>query len=157
MIAHSAKKEVRRLNQVVGETNLIKKTLQNTLIIPRFKAFVTDLFMIYTPILYIMTYFVLDGAKSFQNNQGAILICFLLYGFLLASFFSAKKQTPGFKYAQIQLTQINGKKVSFLQAYLRFFIWALSMALLIGIFFPFFTTKHQCLHDLICKTKVTLT
>lgn len=110
--------------------------------------------MIYTPILYIMTYFVLDGAKSFQNNQEAIFICFALYGFITSSFFSAKKQTPGFKYANIELTDLNHQKISFFTAILRFIIWIISMSLVIGFIFPFFSPKNQCLHDLICKTRI---
>ncbi|RDU73008.1 RDD family protein [Helicobacter anseris] len=111
--------------------------------------------MIYTPILYIMTYFILDGAKSFQSNQGAIFLCFILYGVITASFLSAKMQTPGFKYAQIRLTNHQGKKIGFIHAFLRFIIWSLSMTFLIGFFFPFFNKKNECLHDYICKTKIS--
>ncbi|STP12847.1 Putative integral membrane protein [Helicobacter mustelae] len=135
---------------------MFKTTLQKALILPRIKAFVTDLFMIYTPILYVMTYFVLDGAKSFQNNQSAIFLCVFLYGMISSSFLATKAQTPGFKYAQIKLIDLRGGNVGFLRAFARFLLWLLSMALVIGFVFPFFTRNHQCLHDVLCKTKIIL-
>lgn len=111
--------------------------------------------MIYTPILYIMTYFVLGDKNSFQNNQIAIFICSFLYGVISSSFFSAKTQTPGYKFAQIKLTDLQNQPISFFRALFRFAIWIVSIALVIGLVFPFFHRKKQCLHDVICKTKVS--
>ncbi|EQD90034.1 hypothetical protein HPSA50_0430 [Helicobacter pylori SouthAfrica50] len=43
----------------------------------RLKAFITDVFMIYTPMLYIMSYMILGSAKDFRENQSAIFcVCF---------------------------------------------------------------------------------
>ena len=133
---------------------MLKQTLQKALIIPRIKAFITDLFMIYTPILYIMTYFVLGGKNSFQNNQIAISICLLLYGIISASFLSAKTQTPGFRFSQIKLVSLDNQPIGFFRAFLRFLLWIASMALVVGFVYPFFDKKSRCLHDLICHTQV---
>lgn len=35
----------------------------------RFRAFLTDLFLITTPILYIVIYLILDGGDSFSQNR----------------------------------------------------------------------------------------
>lgn len=130
------------------------KTGSHSILLPRFKAFVTDLFMIYTPLLYIMTYLVLGSAQSFRENQGAIFICIALYGLISSAFFSAKGQTPGYKYVGLFLQTRDGKNVSFFLALIRFFIWLFSMSLVIGLLFPFFHPQRLALHDLICKTKV---
>ncbi len=131
-----------------------KQNPLNHLIFARFKAFVTDIFMIYTPLLYIMTYVVLGSAQSFRENQSAIFLCIFLYGFISSAFFAAKSQTPGYRYMGLILQTKDDKNPTLLLALLRFFIWLLSMSLLIGLFFPFFHPQKIALHDLICRTKV---
>ncbi len=125
-----------------------------SLIFARFKAFITDMFMIYTPLLYIMTYVILGSAQNFRENQSAIFLCIFLYGFISSVFFSAKGQTPGYRYVNLILSRQDGSRVSFLLAFVRFFVWLLSMALVIGLFFPFFHREKCALHDVICRTKV---
>lgn len=132
----------------------MKEALQKALLIPRFKAFIVDIFMIYVPVLYFVTYFILGSAEAFRSNPYAIFICSLFYGLVSSLLFYLKEQTPGFRYALIKLVSLDGKPVGFLKIFLRFFIWLLSMALIVGFFFPFFSKTKQCLHDYICKTSV---
>ncbi|WP_233709899.1 MULTISPECIES: RDD family protein [unclassified Helicobacter] len=132
----------------------MKEVLQKTLLIPRLKAFIIDIFMIYVPILYFVTYFILGSAEAFRNNPYAIFLCSLLYGLVSSFLFYLKEQTPGFRYASIKLVNLDGKPIGFLKALVRFFVWLISMALVIGFFFPFFSKTKECLHDYICKTTV---
>ncbi|GAD19182.1 RDD family protein [Helicobacter fennelliae] len=118
----------------------------------RLKAFLTDLFMIYTPILYITTYVILDGAQSFRDNQVAIFLCFLVYGILYATFIALFTQTPGLKYVNLALIQTNGKKVGFIRAFVRFVIWAIGACFLVGLISPLFMPKHRFLHDVLTGT-----
>ncbi len=141
-----------KIQKTSSKSNQISSS--NHLIFMRFKAFVTDIFMIYTPLLYIMTYIVLGSAQSFRENQSAIFICIFLYGFISSAFFAAKSQTPGYRYMGLILQTKDNKNPTLLLALLRFFIWLLSMSLLIGLLFPFFHPQKITLHDLICRTKV---
>lgn len=130
----------------------IRQTLVKAHVFARLKAFVTDMFMIYTPILYITTYLILGGAQNFRHNQLGIFICVMLYGIISALFISISTQTPGLRYARLTLVCADGKKVGFIRALIRFLIWIFGSAILLGLFTPFFRRDNQFFHDLICKT-----
>lgn len=132
----------------------ISQTLVAMYAFARIKAFITDMFMIYTPILYIVTYLILGSAEKFRHDQKSIFICLLLYGIISAIFIAISSQTPGFRYMQLAIVRNNGKKVGFFRALLRFFIWIFGVAILIGIFTPFFRKDKKCLHDILCGTTI---
>ncbi len=83
--------------------------------------------MIYTPMLYIMTYAILGSAKDFRENQSAIFLCLLFYALTHSFFIAFKSQSPGMRYAQFRLVKNNGKEVGFFLALWRFVLWVLSM------------------------------
>lgn len=93
--------------------------------------------MIYTPMLYIMTYAILGSAKDFRENQSAIFLCLLFYALTHSFFIAFKSQSPGMRYAHFRLVKNNGKEVGFFLALWRFVLWVLSMGLLIGFVAPF--------------------
>lgn len=93
--------------------------------------------MIYTPMLYIMTYAILGSAKDFRENQSAIFLCLLFYALTHSFFIAFKSQSPGMRYAQFRLVKNNGEEVGFFLALWRFVLWVLSMGLLIGFVVPF--------------------
>lgn len=132
----------------------ITQTLRAMYAFARIKAFITDMFMIYTPILYIITYLILGSAEKFRHDQKSIFICLLLYGIISAIFIAISSQTPGFRYMQLAIVRNNGKKIGFFRALLRFFIWIFGVAILIGIFTPFFRKDKKCLHDILCSTTI---
>lgn len=132
----------------------ILQTLDSIYAFARIKAFITDMFMIYTPILYIVTYVVLGSAEKFRHDQKSIFICLLLYGIISAIFIAISSQTPGFRYMQLAIVKNDGKKIGFFRALLRFFIWIFGVAILIGIFTPFFRKDKKCLHDILCGTTI---
>jgi len=121
----------------------------------RIKAFITDMFMIYIPILYIITYIFMDGAADFQDSQLAPLIGVSLYGFIYAVLLSKFGQTPGKKAYHIKV--INSKtseNIGFLRAFLRFFTFLLTATTLLGLFFPLIREDKKGLHDMLCGTMV---
>ncbi|MDO7252961.1 RDD family protein [Helicobacter cappadocius] len=132
----------------------IIQTLKETYAFARIKAFITDMFMIYTPILYIITYFVLGSAEKFRHDQKSIFACVLLYGIISALFISLSSQTPGFRYMQLAIIRDNGRKVGFFRALIRFFIWIFGIAIFVGILTPFFRKDKKCLHDILCSTTI---
>ena len=135
------------------EKNTQKKKYLKAPYALRIKAFITDMFMIYAPILYIITYVVLGDKESFVNSQLAPLFGVALYGVIYATLLTKFAQTPGKKaYALRVLDAKSGKNISFFQALLRFVAFLFSATILIGLLFPLFREDKKALHDLISGT-----
>lgn len=120
----------------------------------RFKAFIIDMFMIYTPILYITTYVVLGSKEALWHNQGAIFVCWFLYACIDSLFCSIASQTPGMRAQEIALVNNNGEKVGFFKCFIRFFVWLVSLALVFGVLFPYFRKDRLSFQDWLCQTKI---
>lgn len=119
----------------------------------RIKAFIVDMFMIYTPILYIITYFILGGKEDFQSSQAAPLAAVAVYGLIYAIFLAKKGQTPGKKAYEIKVVDKNGYKLSFGMALLRFILFLFSATVIAGLLTPFFRADKKALHDIILGSK----
>ena len=121
----------------------------------RVKAVITDMFMIYVPILYLITYVVMNGKDDFQSSQFAPLIGVSIYGFIYAILTSKFGQTIGKKAYIIKVVDARtGKNISFLRALLRFVAFLFTATTLLGLFLPFYRKDKKALHDLICSTVV---
>ncbi len=121
----------------------------------RIKAFITDMFMIYAPILYIITYVVLDGKDEFQASQLAPLIGVTLYGLIYATLVSKLAQTPGKKAYTIKIVDAaTHKNISFFRAIWRFIAFLISASTLLGLFIPLYRKDKKSLHDLMASTIV---
>lgn len=121
----------------------------------RVKAFITDIFMIYAPILYLIAYVVMNGKDDFQSSQLAPFIGVSLYGLIYALLLSKFGQTPGKKAYEIKVVDDKtGKNVSFFKAILRFIAFLFSATTLLGLFIPFYRKDKKALHDLLCGTIV---
>jgi len=123
--------------------------------VDRIKAFITDMFMIYAPILYIITYVFMGTKEDFQDSQFAPLIGVTIYGFIYALLVSKLGQTPGKKaYTMVVVDNDTKEKISFLRALLRFIAFLFSATILIGLLVPFYRKDNRALHDLISGTVV---
>lgn len=146
----------------------------------RIKAFITDMFMINMPLLYLCTYVFLDGREDFQQNHTAIFACVLLYGVILSLFFALSSQTPGYRYMGLKLVrygqdsaksedfsessidsekvaqkaQKDGQKVGFVRAFARYVLWVFGASFLLGILIGLVRRDGRCLHDIICGTDI---
>ncbi|MEO1953605.1 MAG: RDD family protein [Campylobacterales bacterium] len=121
----------------------------------RIKAFITDMFMIYAPILYIITYVFLDGKEDFQSSQIAPLIGVSLYGIIYAILLSKLAQTPGKKAYIIKVVDDKThKKISFFRAFWRFVAFLFSATTLLGLLVPFYRKDNKALHDILASTVV---
>lgn len=121
----------------------------------RVKAFITDLFMIYAPILYIITYVVMSGKEEFQSSQLAPFAGVLLYGLIYAFLVSRFGQTPGKKAYEIKVVDDkSGANIGFLRAILRFVLFLFTATTLLGLFVPFYRRDKKALHDILCHTLV---
>jgi uncharacterized RDD family membrane protein YckC len=121
----------------------------------RIKAFITDMFMIYAPILYIITYVFLDGKDEFQASQLAPFIGVSMYGIIYALLVSKLAQTPGKKAYIIKIVDAKThKNISFLRALWRFVAFLFTATTLLGLFLPFYTKDKKALHDILASTVV---
>jgi uncharacterized RDD family membrane protein YckC len=123
--------------------------------VDRIKAFITDMFMIYVPILYILAYAVLDGKDAFQESSSAQFIGVTLYALIYALFLANSGQTPGKKaYTMKVVDSSTYKKISFIRALWRFISFLFSAMIGVGLLVPFFRKDNKTLHDLMAKTMV---
>lgn len=121
----------------------------------RVKAQIVDMFMIYIPILYIITYVILNGKEDFQTSQLAELSGVVLYGLIYATLLSKFGQTPGKKaYAIKVVDSTTMQRISFLRALFRFIAFLISATTLLGLLVPFYRKDKRALHDLLAKTSV---
>jgi uncharacterized RDD family membrane protein YckC len=121
----------------------------------RIKAFITDMFMIMMPIMYITTYLILDGKDSFQSNDIAHWISMFIYGLITVLFWVKKGQTPGFKAYDLKLIDDNtSKTLGYGLAIARYMMFILSAVSVVGALLPFFRKDKKTLQDLLMQTSV---
>lgn len=108
------------------EKNIPKKVLHSSLnfvsIAKRFKAFLTDTFLITTPILYIVIYLIMGSGQEFADNRSLGWgIIFAVHFIIIAIFWLKNGQTPGLKAYDLKLVDSKTEsKVSILQAIIRY-------------------------------------
>lgn len=111
------------------------------------------MFMIYIPILYIITYGIMGGKDEFQASQFAPLIGVTLYGVIDALFVYKTGQTPGKKAYDLQVVDLGTKQtLSFVKALWRFAVFILCSATVFALLVPFFRKDRRALHDLLTHT-----
>ena len=133
----------------------LKPTIKYAKTIDRIKAFITDMFMIYIPILYIITYLVMGGKEEFQSSNIAPFVGVLLYGTIYSFFLYKTGQTPGKKAYKIKVVDAKTyENISFIQAFLRFISFLFSTTILLGLIVIFYRKDKKSLHDILANTVV---
>ena len=145
----------RKLKQKKTKQQNAKLMLKYAKTTDRIKAFITDMFMIYVPILYIITYLVMGGKEAFQASNIAPFVGVLLYGTVYSFFLYKTGQTPGKKAYQIKVVDAKThKNISFVQAFLRFISFLFSATILLGLLVVFYRKDKKSLHDILANTIV---
>ena len=119
----------------------------------RLKAFLTDSFLITTPIVYIVMYMILGGREGFADNM--ILGWVLIFGpiaFIITFLWYVKFQTPGMKAYSLRIVNQSHKRISFLQAIIRFCATLFAIASLFLLFVPFFNKEKKTFQDILSNT-----
>ena len=147
-----------------GKIKPITKKVEDNIEIPkgictsplhRSKAFITDMFMIMMPIMYLTTYVVMDGAASFKDSNMAHWVSMFIYGLITVIFWVKKGQTPGFKAYDLKLIDDNsGKTLGYGLAIARYMMFILSAVSIVGALLPFFRKDKKTLQDLLMQTSV---
>ena len=131
-----------------------KNRLPYASIASKTKAFITDSFMLLMPIMYAVTYLVMDGLKDFSEHKMEGWLAILIPNFIIVFlFFWRSGQTPGCRAYEIKLVDSStGKKPHPLAIALRYYFELLSMITVVGLMMAFFRKDHKCLHDLLSGT-----
>ncbi|AXH16245.1 hypothetical protein CRU99_09095 [Malaciobacter mytili] len=144
-------------NRVEKQETIIKQKSNNSIVSAslssRFKAFLTDSFLITTPITYIIMYLVLGGGEDFAQNRiyGWSLILSITAAIILF-FWYVKFQTPGMKAYSVKIVNLQNKRITFIQAFIRYFATLFSMVSIFLMFMPFFHKEKKTFQDLVSKT-----
>jgi uncharacterized RDD family membrane protein YckC len=130
-----------------------KRSLRYANYVDKTKAFITDMFMIYAPILYIVAYVIMGSKEEFQSSQLAPLLSVSLYAFIYTLLISKFGQTPGKKAYMIKVVDDKTyENISFFRAFCRFVAFLFSATILIGLLTPFYRKDKKALHDILCGT-----
>lgn len=119
----------------------------------RMKAFLTDSFLITTPILYIVIYLVMGSGEDFAQNRifGWSLIIGV-HAIIIILFWLIKMQTPGLKAYDLRLVNQKHEKISYLQAVVRYAATLFAIVSIFLMFIPFFNKDKKTFQDLISNT-----
>jgi uncharacterized RDD family membrane protein YckC len=121
----------------------------------RVKAFITDLFMIYAPILYVIAYLFMGGKDDFQNSNLAPFVGVSVYALIYTILVGKFGQTPGKKAYDIKIVDARtGEFIGFVRAFCRFVVFLFNAATLLGLFVQFYRKDNRTLHDLVCGSVV---
>jgi len=146
-------RDIKKQSQKKHQTKVAQPRIEYARYTDRIKAFITDMFMIYAPILYIITYVFLDGKEDFQASQIAPLIGVSIYGLIYGILISKFGQTPGKKAYNIKIIDnTTHQNIGFFRAILRFIAFLFTATTLLGLFLPFYRKDNRALHDLLCNT-----
>lgn len=138
-------------NSIQNEENKVSSSS----LAQRFKAFLTDSFLITTPITYIIMYLVLGSGDEFAQNRTYGWSLILGSTFLIITFFwYVKFQTPGMKAYELKIVNLRNERISFLQATIRYIATLFSVASIFLLFTPFFNKEKKTFQDIISQTYI---
>ena len=126
---------------------------RNATLRERFKAFLTDSFMILMPIMYIVFYLVFSGREGFAAHKLLGWVYILVPYIIITALFLIKSgQTPGMRAYSIRVVDAkSGKQPSAAAIWLRQ-ILAVWDFLLFTWILQFFLKSHRTLHEILSGT-----
>lgn len=136
----------------VSQTSL----LQSAPLASRLKAFLTDTFLITTPIFYGVIYFIMGGGEAFsQNRVGGWSLIFVLHATIILFFWSIKAQTPGLKAYSLKVIHTSThQKITFINALIRYITTLFAVVSILLLFIPFFRKDRRTFQDILSNTSV---
>lgn len=152
-------REVKQNRVKKKESNFSKvssSSLKNISLFTRFKAFLTDTFLITTPIFYIVIYLVMGSGQEFAENRAlGWSIIFIVHFIIIAIFWLKKGQTPGLKAYEIRLVDNKTlKRISLFQVLIRYFATLFSIISIFFLLTPYVNKERRTFQDIISSTKI---
>jgi uncharacterized RDD family membrane protein YckC len=120
----------------------------------RLKAFLTDTFLITTPILYIVIYLIMGSGEEFaQNRTLGWGIIFSVHALVILIFWLKNGQTPGLRAYEIKLVDTNTRqRVSVVQVLIRYITTLFAVISIFLLFLPFFNKDKKTIQDIFSNT-----
>lgn len=122
-------------------------------LVNRVKAFVTDSFLLFLPLIYISFYLIIGSREEFAQNLlfgwATILVPHFL---IIMGFWFFKAQTPGYKAYGIKLVNNDLGPPSVSQLTVRYFAFILSTFMFAGLILAIMREDKRTLHDIISGT-----
>jgi len=120
----------------------------------RLRAFLTDTFLITTPILYIVIYLIMGSGEAFSEDRiKGWSIIFVVHLILIIFFWFVKSQTPGLKAYDLKIVDTLSKgRISLLQSLVRYTVTLFAVVSFFLLFLPFFRKDKKTFQDLISRT-----
>lgn len=120
----------------------------------RFKAFITDSFLITMPIIYIVIYLVMGSGKEFEQNMtSGWSIILIIHSLIILIFWLKNGQTPGLKAYEGKLVDNNTRqRVSVIQVIVRYIATIFAIISFFLLFIPFFNKEKKTFQDIISNT-----
>lgn len=131
--------------------------VMTTRLIRRMAAIIYDLLLL-LGVFFVATALVLplNGGRAFTSHQWLfsiylVLVSFAFYGW----FWTHGGQTLGMRAWKLRVLTLEGRPISWRQAFIRFSVAFISSAFLgLGFFWAFFDKEKRCWHDIVSKTVV---
>jgi uncharacterized RDD family membrane protein YckC len=122
----------------------------------RLKAFLTDTFLITTPIFYIVIYLIMGSGEEFaQNRTMGWGIIFTVHAGIILIFWLKNGQTPGLKAYELKLIDnVSLNRVSVLQVLIRYIATLIAVVSIFLLFVPFFTKDKKSFQDILSNTSI---
>lgn len=120
----------------------------------RLKAFITDSFLITTPIVYVTIYLLMGSGQEFSQHRGiGWLIILVVHFIVIMAFWLKSAQTPGLKAYEGKLVNASNKeKIGVIQATIRYFATLFSIISFFCMFLPFFRKDKKTFQDLVSNS-----
>ena len=136
------------------DATLISSSNCSAALMPRFKAFLTDTFMITMPLMYIIFYFVFGSREEFAMHKAmGWFYIFAPHFSIILTLWLLKQQTPGLKAYDLKLVNSKTGEVPSLLALInRYVHTTICIALIIPLFLPFFNKRKRTLQDIMSGT-----
>jgi len=146
-------RDVKHGNIIQAKVKQIPLAFTIAPVFTRFKAFITDTFMILMPLMYFVFYVIMGSREEFSAEMilGWLYI-FVPHFFIIMILWYFKGQTPGYKSQDIKIVDNNLQKPSVGKLLLRYIVFFLSAASITGIILCLFRKDKKNLHDLISGT-----
>jgi len=147
-------KQNRVQNKVVNDSKVKSPKSDLASLGLRLKAFLTDTFLITTPILYIVIYLIMGSGEDFaQNRSLGWGIIFAVHASIILIFWLKNGQTPGLRAYEIKLVDsITKQRVSVIQVLIRYVTTLFAVVSIFLLFLPFFNKDKKTIQDIFSNT-----
>ena len=120
----------------------------------RLKAFLTDTFLITTPIFYIVIYLIMGSGAQFAENRAlgwGIIVG--VHAIIILIFWLKNGQTPGLKAYDLKLVDnLTKQRVSVIQVLIRYITTFFAVVSVFLLFTPFFNKDKKTFQDILSNT-----